>query len=78
MARSPLDDVGKTVQDAAFVSVGLSVIALQRLAVRRQELRKAISEQAEGAKGALSAVGTLLGERWKAVEERVGATIDRR
>jgi hypothetical protein len=78
MARSPLDDVAKAMQDAAFVSVGLGVIAFQRLAVRRNELNKAISEQAQEAKGALSAVGTLVGERLKAVEERVGATIDRR
>ena len=78
MARSPLDDVAKVVQDAAFVSVGLGVIAFQRLQVRRYELNKALSEQAEGAKGALTLVGSLVGDRWKVVEERVGATLDRR
>ena len=78
MARSPIDDVAKAVQDAAFVSVGLGVIAFQRLQVRRNELTKALNEQADGAKGALGVVGALVGERWKVVEERVGATLDRR
>ena len=72
MARSPLDDVTNAVKDAAYVSVGLSVIAFQRLQVRRNELEKALSGQAE-AKGALGVVGALVGERLKAVEERIDA-----
>jgi hypothetical protein len=77
MAQNPIDDVTAAVKDAVFVTVGLSVIALQRLAVRRNELNKAISAQAQEARGALDLVGSVVGERLKAVEERVGATFDR-
>jgi len=78
MARSPIDDVTNAVKDAAYVSVGLGVIALQRLQVRRNELNKALSGPADEAKGALEVVGTLVGERLKMVEERVGAVLERR
>jgi len=77
MAQNPLDDVTAAVKDAALVTVGLGVIAFQRAQVRRNELEKAISAQAEEARGALGLVSELLGERLKAVEERVGATLDR-
>ena len=77
MAQNPIDDVTAAVKDAVFVSVGLSVIAFQRIQVRRNELGKAIAAQAEEARGALDVVGALVGERLKAVEERVGATFDR-
>ena len=72
-AQNPIDDLTAAVKDAVFVSVGLSVIAFQRLAVRRNELSKAIATQAEEARGAIDVVGSLVGERLKAVEERVGA-----
>jgi len=78
MARSPIDDVANAVKDATYVSVGLGVIAFQRLQVRRNELSKALSGQADDAKGALGVVGTLVGERLKVVEERVGAALERR
>ena len=77
MAQNPLDDVTAAMKDAVYVSVGLSVIAFQRLQVRRNELNKAISAQAEEARGALGVVSALVGERLKAVEERVGATFER-
>ena len=77
MAQNPIDDLSSAVKDAVFVTVGLGVIAFQRIQVRRNELTKAISTQAEEARGALDVVGTLVGERLKAVEERVGATLDR-
>lgn len=78
MTRSPIDDVTHAVKDAAYVSVGLSVIAFQRLQVRRNELNKALSAQADEAKGALEVVGALVGERLKLVEERLGAVLERR
>ena len=77
MAQNPLDDVTAAVKDAALVTVGLGVIAFQRAQVRRNELEKAITAQAEEARGALGIVSTLVSERLKAVEERVGATFDR-
>jgi len=78
MARSPIDDVAHVVKDAAYVSVGLGVIAFQRLQVRRNELSQALSGQAGEAKGALEVVGTLVGERLKLVEERLGAVLERK
>jgi hypothetical protein len=77
MAQNPIDEVTAALRDAMFVSVGLGVIAFQRIQVRRNELSKAISAQAEEARGAIDVVGGLVGERLKAVEERVGATFDR-
>ena len=77
MAQNPIDDVTAAVKDAVFVTVGLSVIAFQRIQVRRNELTKAITTQAEEARGALDVVSSLVGERLKSVEERVGATFDR-
>ena len=77
MAQNPIDDLTAAAKDAVFVTVGLSVIAFQRIQVRRNELSKAITAQAEEARGALDVVGALVGERLKAVEERVGATFDR-
>ncbi len=64
MARSP---IASAAQDAAYVSVGLGVIAIQRLQVRRRELSKALS----GHTG-------LVGDRLKAVEERLEAALERR
>jgi len=77
MARSPLEDVTDAVKDAAYVSVGLGVIAFQRLQVRRNELTKTLSGQAEEAKGALELVGTIVSDRVKLLEERFAAALDR-
>lgn len=77
MARTPAEDLANAVKDAAYVSVGLGVIAFQRLQVRRNELAKALSGPVGDTKGTLEVVGTLLGERVKLVEERVGAVLGR-
>jgi hypothetical protein len=77
MARSPLDDVTDAVKDAAYVSVGLGVIAFQRLQVRRQELHRALIGPGSAA-GSLDALGAALGDRLKMVEERVGAALEHR
>jgi hypothetical protein len=64
MARLQLDDLANAAKDAAYVSVGLGVIAFQRLQVRRNELTKTFNEQ--------------VGDRVKMVEERLGAVLDRK
>ena len=74
---SSLEDVTAAAKDAALVTVGLGVIAFQRFQVRRIELTKAITTQTEEARGVFDVVGALVGERLKAVEERVGATFER-
>lgn len=48
MAGSPIDELADTVKDAAYVSVGLGVIAFQRLQVRRNELTKALRQRISG------------------------------
>ena len=63
MAGNPLDDVGKTLQDVAYVGVGLGLLAFQRAQVRRQELQKNLSR-----------LGTLAGEQVQLVEERLAAS----
>ena len=78
MVRSPIDDVASVVKDAAYVSVGLGVIAFQRLQVRRHELAKALSGQGADGGGPLDLVGALVGDRLKVVEERLGAVLERR
>jgi hypothetical protein len=45
MAENPLDDLAAVVKDATYVTVGLGVIAFQRLQVRRKELEKEIGER---------------------------------
>lgn len=76
MAGTPLDDVAEAVKDAAYVSVGLGVIAFQRLQVRRTELAKSLSAPREDARGLLEVAGSLLGDRLKMVEERVSAALE--
>jgi hypothetical protein len=66
MARLQLDGVTNAVKDAAYVSVGLGVIAFQRLQVRRNELNKL-----------LEGVSANVGDRVKVVEERLGSAFDR-
>ncbi len=77
MARTPVDDLANAIKDATYVSVGLGVIAFQRLQVRRNELTKALSGPTEEAKGTLDVLATLVGERVKQVEERLGAVRNR-
>jgi len=77
MARTPVDDLANAIKDATYVSVGLGVIAFQRLQVRRNELAKAISGPAEEARGTLEVLGAVVSERVKLVEERIGAALNR-
>ena len=77
MARTPVDDLANAIKDATYVSVGLGVIAFQRLQVRRNELAKALSGPAEEARGTLEVLGAVVGERVKLVEERITAVLNR-
>jgi hypothetical protein len=72
-----VQDVASVAKDAAYVSVGLGVIAFQRLQVRRNELSKTLNEQTAVAQGALEVVGSLVGDRVKVVEERLSAVLGR-
>lgn len=71
MSHTPIDDLTNAAKEAAYVSVGLGVIAFQRLQVRRNELTKALSTPVAEARGTLEVLGALVGERVKLVEERI-------
>lgn len=45
MAAIDLTDINKTVQDSAYVAVGLGVLGFQRAQVRRRELIEALEAQ---------------------------------
>lgn len=77
MSSSPVEDLTAAAKDVAVVSVGLGVLAFQRLQVRRNELARAMSGPAEEAKGTLEVLGGLVGERVRMVEERIGAALRR-
>lgn len=63
--RSPKaagDDLSKLAQDALYVSVGLGVIAFQKLQVQRQALQKRVNAES---------LTKLVENRVKTVEERL-------
>ena len=76
MAGLKLDDLTNAAKDAAYVSVGLSVIAFQRMQVRRNELNKALEARSVEAREALDVVNALVSDRVKMVEERLGSVLD--
>ena len=59
-----LDELAKALQDAAYVGIGLSVIALQKAQVQRQELSKSLQ-------GAVGEARTIVEDNLKLVEERL-------
>jgi hypothetical protein len=71
MARSPFEEVTKALQDAAYVGVGLGVMAFQRAQVRRQELQKQVGRLGAAAEERVQ----LVEERLDAVEDRVEAAL---
>jgi hypothetical protein len=66
-SRSP---VAKTVEDAAYVTIGLGLMAFQKAQVRRNELTKSLHE-------ALGEARETIGDQLKVVEERLRAAIER-
>lgn len=61
MARTPIDDIAHIAKDVAYVTVGLGVIAFQRLQVRRNELSKSFNGPVSDAKGLLDGVMRSVG-----------------
>ena len=66
MTEISIDDIGKTLKDSMYVTIGLGVIAFQKAQVQRQELRKQVETNLSGASG-------LVGDRLKTVQERLEA-----
>jgi ligand-binding sensor domain-containing protein len=63
-------DLNKTLQDAAYITIGLGVIAFQRAQVQRQEIKKQLEAQLGEAKGGFSKLSGTVEDRVKALEER--------
>jgi ABC-type transporter Mla subunit MlaD len=61
-----MPDIPTTIKDAAYVTVGLGVLAFQRAQVQRVELTKQAREE-------MGRLGGTLEEGLKTVEERLGA-----
>ena len=72
MASMPksLDELTKALQDAAYVTIGLSVIAFQKAQVQRNELSKSLE-------GSLAEARTAVEDNVKLVEERLRALTQR-
>lgn len=70
------EDVTKVLKDAVYVSVGLGVIAFQKVQVQRQELKKALDTQLSGARTAADDRVKLLEERLDEVETRIDTVVD--
>jgi hypothetical protein len=64
------DDIVGTARDAAYVAVGLGVLAFQRAQVRREELLKALSGSRGEIEGRLADVRDEIGKRVKFIDER--------
>lgn len=65
-----LEDVAKGVQDAAYVTIGLAVIAFQKAQVRRNELQKSLEPLLSDARTAVEDNVKLVEERLRALAER--------
>lgn len=59
-----LDELAKAVQDAAYVTIGLGVIAFQKAQVQRNELSKSLQ-------GSLDDARATVEDNVKLVEERL-------
>lgn len=76
MAEITVDDITKTLRDSLYVGIGLGVIAFQKAQVQRQELRKQVEANVDGARSAASDRFKTVEERLEAVEGRIDAVLD--
>jgi hypothetical protein len=70
-----VQDVTKTLKDAAYVAVGLGVIGFQRAQVRRVELAKQFEGQRKEIEAQLADVRSQLAGAAKGIESRVRSVI---
>lgn len=78
MAASPLDDVTNTVKELAYVTVGLGLLAFQRLQVRRNELSKSLGSAGGEARGAVEAVANIVEQQVEVVRDTIAGRISGR
>jgi len=71
------DEISRTARDAAYVVVGLGVLALQRAQVRRQDLSKRLAEPRAHVGSTVGDVREELARRVKDVDGRLETVITR-
>ncbi len=76
MPEITINDVTRTLKDAAYVAVGFGVIAVQRAQVRRRELEKHFEVSGEALREQLARVADEVEERLEPVVEAVDAQLD--
>jgi ElaB/YqjD/DUF883 family membrane-anchored ribosome-binding protein len=69
-------DVTKTVKDAAYVTVGLGVLAFQRAQVGRRELTKQVETQLKQVETQLSGTGEQVQRLASQLEQRIKPVLD--
>lgn len=65
-----LGEIASVLQDAAYVGVGLGLIAFQKAQVQRQELKKSLKGVVDGAVNTVDSSLELFEERLRAVADR--------
>lgn len=73
MTRLTVDDAAKVAKDAAYVGIGLGVLAFQRAQVQRRELRRSTTDQLDDARQTIQRVVGVVDDRVRLVEERLQA-----
>jgi len=76
MAENPINDVTKTLKDAAYVIVGFGVIAFQKAQVRRRELEKQFAEQTETFRSQVTKAAAEAEERFEPVAQTIESSLD--
>ncbi|MHB8440135.1 MAG: hypothetical protein ACYDD4_13390 [Acidimicrobiales bacterium] len=71
------DEITKTARDAAYIVVGLGVLGVQRVQVRRQELNKKLAEPKAQVEARITEVRGELTKRAKVVDDAVEQLIGR-
>ena len=76
MTQVTIDDIGKTVRDGVYIGIGLGVLAFQKAQVQRQELRKKLDANLDGARSVVEARVRTVEEQLEAVEQRIDTVLD--
>jgi hypothetical protein len=71
MTSFKVDEVTKIAKDALYVGVGLGVIGIQKIQVRRNELQKQLKGPVGGAREQVGSLSKAIDDRVKLVEERL-------
>jgi hypothetical protein len=74
--KSPAERVATAAKDAVYIAIGLGVLAVQELQVRRHELTDWFAGKVDEAKGGFDSLQGRLEDGVKTVEERFSALED--